>query len=62
VIDELLTLLKIRGELERALEVGPPLLHGAVCHLEWVTPSDVAQGPGRSSRRTGTRAGASPTA
>ena len=43
VIDELLTLLKIRGELERALEIGPPLLRGAVCRLEWVTPADVAQ-------------------
>ena len=43
VIDELLTLLKIRGEFERALEIGPPLLRGAVCRLEWVTPADVAQ-------------------
>ena len=43
VIDELLTLLKIRGEFERALEIGPPLLRGTICHLEWVTPADVAQ-------------------
>jgi predicted nucleic acid-binding protein len=43
VVDELLTLLKIRGEYPRALEVGPLLLRGEVCLLEWVSPSDVAK-------------------
>jgi uncharacterized protein len=41
VIDELLTLLKMRREYRRALDVGPLLFGGDVCDLEWVTPSDV---------------------
>lgn len=42
VLDELLTLLRMRGEYRRALEIGPAILHGEVCELEWVTPPDVA--------------------
>jgi uncharacterized protein len=41
VIDELLTLLKVRGEYLRALEVGPQLLGESVCDVEWVSPDDV---------------------
>lgn len=41
IVDELLTLFKVRGEYRRAVEVGPPLLGGEVCNLEWVTQSDV---------------------
>src|SRR4051812_29565119 len=41
VVDELLTLLRIRGEFQRALEIGPQILRGEVCDLEWVTPRDV---------------------
>jgi predicted nucleic acid-binding protein len=41
IVDELLTLLKVRGEFQRALELGPSLLSGAVCELEWVTQGDV---------------------
>jgi uncharacterized protein len=41
VIDEVLTVLKVRGEYQRALEVGPSLFNGEVCDLEWVTPNDV---------------------
>jgi uncharacterized protein len=41
VIDELLTVLKVRGEYQRALEVGPSLFNGDVCDLEWVNPADV---------------------
>ncbi len=41
VIDELLTVLKVRGEYQRALEVGPSLFNGDVCDLEWVTQADV---------------------
>jgi predicted nucleic acid-binding protein len=41
VVDELLTLLKIRGEYRRALEVGPLLLGGEICTLEWATRADV---------------------
>jgi uncharacterized protein len=37
----LLTVLKVRGEYQRALEVGPALFNGAVCNLEWVTQPDV---------------------
>lgn len=42
VIDELLTVFKVRGEFPRALEVGPALFGGEVCRLEWVTQADVA--------------------
>jgi len=41
VIDELLTVLKVRGEYQRALEVGTSLFNGDVCDLEWVTQADV---------------------
>ena len=44
VIDELLTVLKVRGEFQRALEVGPSLFDGEVCDLEWVTQADVKDG------------------
>ena len=40
IVDELLTLLKVRGEYQRALKVGPNLFGAAVCDLEWVTPAD----------------------
>ena len=41
VIDELLTLLKMRREYRRALEAGPFLFGGEACHLEWVAPDDI---------------------
>lgn len=41
VIDETLTLFKVRGNLERALRIGPYLLRGELCELIWVEPSDV---------------------
>ncbi len=41
VIDELLTLMKMRGEFQRALVLGPSLLREELCRLEWVTPADV---------------------
>src|SRR5271157_602936 len=41
VLDELLTALKVRGEYQRALEVGPSLFNGDVCDLEWFTSADV---------------------
>jgi uncharacterized protein len=41
ILDELLTLLKRRGEFRRAEEVAQPILDGVVAHLEWVTPADV---------------------
>jgi uncharacterized protein len=41
VIDELLTLLKVRGEYPRALEAGHQLLGEWVCDVEWVSPADV---------------------
>jgi len=41
VIDELLTVLKVRGEYQRALVVGPSLFNGDICDLEWVTEADV---------------------
>ena len=41
VLDELLTLMKMRGEFERALRLGEELLNEAVAQFEWVTPADV---------------------
>lgn len=41
VVDELLTLLKIRGEFERALRLGESLLDESVSKIAWVTPDDV---------------------
>jgi predicted nucleic acid-binding protein len=43
IVDELLTVLKVRGEYQRALEVGPSLLNGDVCYLEWVTRDDIQE-------------------
>lgn len=43
VIDELLTLLKIRGEFQRALRLGASLFAGEIAHIEWVMPDDVRQ-------------------
>jgi predicted nucleic acid-binding protein len=43
IVDELLTVLRVRGEYPRALEVGPSLFNGDVCDLEWVRPSDVKE-------------------
>ena len=42
VVDELLTLFRMRGEYQSALEVGPALFNGDLCRLEWVSPADVA--------------------
>jgi uncharacterized protein len=42
VLDELLTLFKVRGEFERAVEVGGAFFSGEVCDLEWVGQADVA--------------------
>src|SRR4051794_10350202 len=41
IVDELLTVLKVRKEYQRALEIGPQLLSGDVCLLEWTTQEDV---------------------
>jgi len=41
ILDELLTLLKARGEFQRALDLGGKLLSGETARLEWVTPADV---------------------
>lgn len=40
VLDELLTLLKRRGELERAIRLGQSILDGAVARFEWIVPAD----------------------
>ena len=50
VVDELLTLLKVRRELERALRLGDALWAGQIAHLEWVTPADVEQAWGLFKR------------
>lgn len=41
VLDESLTLLKVRGEFERALVLGKQILENDICHLEWITKSDL---------------------
>ena len=41
IVDELLTLLKIRRYPDIAFTVGAPLLAGAVCRLEYVKSTDV---------------------
>ena len=41
VLDELLTLLKRRGEFQRAVWLGDEMLRGRIAVFEWVTPADV---------------------
>ena len=42
VIDELLTLMKMRGEFQRALRVGAALFTEEIAQVVWVLPEDVA--------------------
>jgi predicted nucleic acid-binding protein len=44
VIDELLTLLRVRGEGRRALKVGELLFTEQLARIAWVLPMDVRQG------------------
>lgn len=41
VVDELLTLLKVRGEYARAESLGGALLREDIVEMHWVTPEDV---------------------
>lgn len=41
VIDELFTLLKVRGEYARAEQLGGVLLREDIAKIHWVTPDDV---------------------
>lgn len=41
VVDELLTLLKVRGEYARAEPLGGALLREDIVEMHWVTPEDV---------------------
>lgn len=43
VVDELLTLLKIRGAFQRAMRLGASLFAGEIAHIAWVMPDDVRQ-------------------
>ena len=43
VIDELLTLLKMRGEYQRALRLGASLFTGEIARLVWIVPDDVQE-------------------
>jgi predicted nucleic acid-binding protein len=43
VIDELLTLMKMRGEFQRALRVGASLFAEEIAQVAWVLPSDIQQ-------------------
>jgi predicted nucleic acid-binding protein len=43
VVDELLTLLKMRGEYQRALRLGASLFAEDIATLTWVTPDDIRQ-------------------
>ncbi len=40
VVDELLTLLKRRGEFERSLRIGEEIRREQIARLEWVAPAD----------------------
>ena len=41
VVDELLTLLKMRQEYDRSLDIGDELFAGTIVRIEWVAPVDV---------------------
>ena len=41
VVDELLTLLRVRNEGQRALRLGEALFAGRIAELHWVTPDEV---------------------
>jgi hypothetical protein len=41
ILDELLTLLLVRGERERALRVGAALPGGSLAELHWLTREDI---------------------
>jgi len=41
ILDELLTLLKRRGEFQRAVRLGQSILEHEIAQFEWVTPADV---------------------
>jgi predicted nucleic acid-binding protein len=41
VLDELLTLLRVRGEYRRALSLGKSLLNEDIARMKWVRPEDV---------------------
>jgi predicted nucleic acid-binding protein len=44
VIDELLTLLRMRGQSQRAVKAGQMLLGEDIARIAWVSPPDVRQG------------------
>jgi uncharacterized protein len=44
VIDELLTLLRVRGQAQCAVRAGRVLLGEEVARIAWVSPADVRQG------------------
>jgi predicted nucleic acid-binding protein len=43
VVNELLTLLKQRGFPDIAFAVGATFIEGVACHLEYVSPTDIAR-------------------
>ena len=43
VIDELLTLMKMRGEFRRALRLGASLFAEEIAQVAWVLPDDIQQ-------------------
>jgi hypothetical protein len=43
IIDEVLTLLKVRGNIERAARVGKALFGGELAQIQWVSKADVEQ-------------------
>jgi predicted nucleic acid-binding protein len=43
IIDELLTLLRVRGHVQRALMAGQTLFGGEITRTAWVSPDDIHQ-------------------
>lgn len=44
ILDEVLTLLRVRGEFQRAVRIGEAILAEDICILEWVLREDIVRG------------------
>lgn len=44
ILDEVLTLLRVRGEFQRAVRIGEAIIAEDICILEWVLREDIVRG------------------